>query len=132
MMQISTGKNVQYVKFVSGKQPILTTATVRVPPVDIRNLPAAALPVAALPVAALPVAVPPVAEAPAVDPPAVVLPAAALPADIIAAPAVAAVAPEDPAPEAAQRQRHLQEAGSRIRMAGGISIQTEHGRQTAG
>lgn len=127
MMQISTGKNVQYVRFVSGKQPILTTATVRVPPVDIRNLPAAALPVAALPVA-----VPPVAEAPAVDPPAVVLPAAALPADIIAAPAVAAVAPEDPAPEAAQRQRHLQEAGSRIRMAGGISIQTEHGRQTAG
>ena len=127
MMQISIGKNVQYVKFVSGKQPILTTATVRVPPVDIRNLPAAALPVAALPVA-----VPPVAEAPAVDPPAVVLPAAALPADIIAAPAVAAVAPEDPAPEAAQRQRLLQEAGSRIRMAGGISIQTEHGRQTAG
>ena len=126
-MQISTGKNVQYVRFVSGKQPILTTATVRVPPVDIRKLPAAALPVAALPVA-----VPPVAEAPAVDPPAVVLPAAALPADIIAAPAVAAVAPEDPAPEAAQRQRHLQEAGSRIRMAGGISIQTEHGRQTAG
>ena len=122
MMQISTGKNVQYVKFVSGKQPILTTATVRVPPVDIRNLPAAALPVAALPVA-----VPPVAEAPAVD-----LPAAALPADIIAAPAVAAAAPEDPAPEAAQRQRLLQEAGSRIRMAGGISIQTEHGRQTAG
>lgn len=126
-MQISTGKNVQYVRFVSGKQPILTTATVRVPPVDIRNLPAAALPAAALPVAALPVAVPPVAEAPAVDPPAVVLPA-----DIIAAPAVAAAAPEDPAPEAAQRQRHLQEAGSRIRMAGGISIQTEHGRQTAG
>ena len=72
-------------------------------------------------------AVPPVAEAPAVDPP-----AAALPADIIAAPAVAAAAPEDPAPEAAQRQRLLQEAGSRIRMAGGISIQTEHGRQTAG
>ena len=122
MMQISIGKNVQYVKFVSGKQPILTTATVRVPPVDIRNLPAAALLVAALPVA-----VPPVAEAPAVD-----LPAAALPADIIAAPAVAAAAPEDPAPEAAQRQRLLQEAGSRIRMAGGISIQTEHGRQTAG
>ena len=122
MIPPSTGKNVQYVRFVSGKQPILTTATVRVPPVDIRNLPAAALPVA----------VPPVAEAPAVDPPAVVLPAAALPADIIAAPAVAAVAPEDPAPEAAQRQRHLQEAGSRIRMAGGISIQTEHGRQTAG
>ena len=127
MIPPSTGKNVQYVRFVSGKQPILTTATVRVPPVDIRNLPAAALPVAALPVA-----VPPVAEAPAVDPPAVVLPAAALPADIIAAPAVAAVAPEDPAPEAAQRQRLLQEAGSRIRMAGGISIQTEHGRQTAG